>query len=197
MPSVTRRRFLQTVALESGVAAAQTALNPTTVLAGWGQQPAEDNTLFIQGEIVTINLASRIFVLNEQSDTPVTIEVSKDARIWKGEVTELTSLAIGDFLFLRALPKSDGTFSAVKIWANIFNLMGTVAAIDAGGFQLQIEGNGTADKNRLIAARFRQNMTVNDESRNLPSLKAGQPVQVLGVVENDGTLGVTRLWTTE
>lgn len=197
MARITRRRFLQHIALGSGALAARMAFEPAHVLAGQTDQPSGDGTIFLEGDIVTVDQVRGTLVINERGEAPVTLRVPGSTRIWKGEVTDLAALEPGDFLYLRALPDPDGTFTTTKIWANIANLMGTVAIVEAGGFQLRIDSHAHEGPERLIAVRFRPGIVVNDASGPAPSLRPGQPVQVLGVVEQDGTLSATRMWVAE
>lgn len=197
MTRITRRRFLQTIALGSGTLVAQTALDPSHTLAQTANRTLGDGTIFLEGDIVTIDRAQSTLVINERGETPVTLRVSGDTRIWKGEVTNLAALEPGDFLYLRALPEPDSTFTATKVWANIANLMGTVDTVEQGGFQLRIDGHPHGSPERIIAVRFRPDMLVNDAPGPAPDLRPGQPVQALGVIEQDGSLAATRMWVAE
>ncbi|WP_376789651.1 DUF5666 domain-containing protein [Thermoflexus sp.] len=197
MTRVTRRQFLQGIALGSGALAARLALEPAHVLAGQEDQAMGDGTIFLEGEIITVDLTQGTLVINERGEVAVTLRVSGSTRIWKGEVTDLAALEPGDFLYLRALPEPDGTFTAAKIWANIANLMGTVNALESNGFELRIDGHAHTGPERRIVVRFHPGMVVNDNPVVTPSLRPGQPVQVLGVMERDGTLKATRMWVAE
>ena len=197
MARITRRRFLQTIALSSGSLAARMAFEPAHVLAGQTDQSSGDGTIFLEGDIINIDLGQSRLILNERGEAPVILRISGDTRIWKGEVTDLAALEPGDFLYLRALPEPDGTFTATKIWANIANLMGTVSAVENDGFQLRIDGHAHEGPERLITVRFRVGLVVNDKPAVTPALHPGQPVQVLGVIERDGTLKATRMWVAE
>lgn len=197
MARMTRRRFLQTVALSSGALAVQMALGRADILAGQTNQASRDGTIFLQGDIITVDRVQGTLVINERGEAPVTLRVSGSTRIWKGEVTDLAALEPGDFLYLRALPEPDGTFTATKIWANIANLRGTVAVVEAEGFQLQMNGPIPEWCPEYLAVRFRPGMVVNDGSRLVPKLRPGQPVQVLGLVERDGAISATRMWVAE
>lgn len=197
MTRITRRRFLQNIALGSGALAARMALEPAHVLAGQGDQTAGDETIFLEGEIIAVDLAQSTLIINERGEAPVSLWISSNTRIWKGEVTDLAALEPGDFLYLRALPEPDRTFTATKIWANIVNLMGTVSAVESGGFQLRIDGHPHGGSERIIAVRFRPDLLVNDVPGPAPDLRPGQPVQALGVIEQDGSLAATRMWVVE
>jgi hypothetical protein len=197
MTRITRRRFLQSIALGSGALITQMALEPARMLVGPGDQNVEDRTIFLEGDISTVDLSQGTLVINERGEVPVRLRISSSTRIWKGEVTDLAALEPGDFLYLRALPEPDGTFIATKIWANIANLMGTVSALENNGFQLRIDGHVHEGVERLITVRFRAGLVVNDNPGITPALHPGQPVQVLGVVEKDGTLSATRIWVGE
>jgi len=197
MTRITRRQFLQGIVLGSGALAARVAFEPAYALAGQESQVAGDGTIFLEGEIITIDLAQDTLVINERGDVPVTVRVWGGTRIWKGEVTDLAALEPGDFLYLRAMPEPDGTFTATKIWANIANLMGTVNAVKHDGFELRIDGHAHTGPERRIVVRFHPNMLINDNPGGTPRLRPGQPVQVLGVIERDGTLKATRIWVAE
>lgn len=197
MTRITRRRFLQSIALGSGALVAQIAFESARVLAGSRDQSADDGTIFMEGDIIAVDLARSMLVINERGETLVNLRVVSSTRIWKGKVTDLVALEPGDFLYLRALPEPDGTFTATKIWANIANLMGTVSAVENGGFQLRIDGHAHEGQERLITVRFHPDLVVNDNPVVTPALQPGQPVQVLGVVERDGVLKATRMWVAE
>lgn len=51
MTRITRRRFLQTIALGSGTLVAQTALDPSHTLAQTANQALGDGTIFLEGDI--------------------------------------------------------------------------------------------------------------------------------------------------
>ncbi len=195
MGQISRRRFLQAIAVCSGALAVQAALVPHA--SGRDSEVSEDGTLFLEGEVLALDGLQHTVVINERGQAPVTLQVSSDTRIWKGGVTELNSLEFGDFSYVRALPGPDGTFEATKIWANIANLIGTVAAAETEGFQLLIDGYAREEPGSLITVRYRSGMILNDTPGLTPNLSVGQPVQALGVVEKDGTLSATRMWTPE
>lgn len=197
MTRITRRQFLQSIVLGSGALAARIGFEPIYVLAGREFRAAGDGTIFLEGEIIAIDPAQGTLVINERGEVPVTLWVLDNTRIWKGEVTDLAALEPGDFLYLRARPEPDGRFIATKIWANIVNLIGTVNVVENNGFELRIDGHAHTGPERRIVVRFHPNMVVNDNPWAAPKLRPGQPVQVLGVIERDGTLKATRMWVME
>ncbi|GBD08810.1 hypothetical protein HRbin22_01052 [Candidatus Thermoflexus japonica] len=197
MTRITRRQFLRNIALGSGALASQIVFEPARMLTGSEDQSVGDGTIFLEGDIIAVDPDRGMLVINERGGAPVNLRVSSSTRIWKGEVTDLTALELGDFLYLRALPGLDGTFTATKIWANIVNLMGTVSAVENGGFQLRIDGHAHEGPERPITVRFHPSLVVNDNPTVTPALRVGQSVQVLGVIERDGVLKATRMWVAE
>lgn len=192
MKDVTRRRFLQAVALGTGALASGVTIDPRHALADNGIQASKDGTIFLEGKVVSVSAAEASVTIRERGEALVDIRTSPETRIWKGEVTDLKVLQPEDFVYVRAFPdETDDSLTATKVWANIANLRGIVDTVAQDGFQLRYG----RDAEHLIPVRYRSNLEVNGNAGTVPDVHAGQFVHVVGELKRDGTLHATRLWT--
>lgn len=101
----------------------------------------------------------------------------------------LSSLSVGDYLWVRAYASTEFLFQTTKIWANIVNVYGQVKGVQSGGFQFRPDGHGSD-----VSVTYQAGMYTNDEPGE-PTLALNQHVQVLGIYQPVGSILTTRMWT--
>lgn len=163
----------------------------SSLIIARGSNVADPETLFFEGYVVHIQDNTLIVANDEQSSA---LFITKETRLWKEEVTSLSQVEIGDFVYALSLPEKNGQFIATKVWVNIANFYGEIVETDSTGFMLRLNNQ---KPDTLLTVYTKTNTLLNDEYLSNDALNhiQGELAQVLGVYQHDGTLIATRVWT--
>jgi hypothetical protein len=106
------------------------------------------------------------------------IHVTGGTSIWKLRSVSYDQITVGDGLYARGVPLSDGTLAADALWVNIVNLHADVVAIDSSTIQLNHNGNRIVGHvvPTVTAAVYNGTPAVSD----LSLLQVGRHVQIIG-----------------
>jgi hypothetical protein len=196
MSRITRRDFLKQAALGLGVATVLPAVNIK------GESPSENilsEDVFIQGLVVDVDLASQVFV-SEDDQRRFIVRVMPDTRLWKGKITTLDEVQLGDFLYGFGKPMDDGTIAAQKLWFNIISFYAKVDAIvervpGRTKFHAVNASKGETENHpRFTVVKDLDTIINSDGASSSYEPTEGNFIQVIGLAMRDGSFKATRIW---
>ncbi len=131
----------------------------------------------------------------------VTLHLSDETRIWKGEWDGKLPIEVGDFFYGYGEPDKDGSiWKMEQMEVNIVNLRGAIVSTEETpeGVTLQLEG---ARENEVYTVYITsKTLLVSDEGQDIPfardqvDLESGNGVQIIGLKLKDGTVVATRIF---
>jgi hypothetical protein len=194
MFGLSRRKFLKQAVL--GVGAASLASSATGRAAAFSlQNPADIASDFIQGTVIAVSSTE---FTSQDDRRQYAVRVTTDTRLWRGRITSLAEVEIGDFVYGIGTPLEDGTIVAMKLWFNIVNFYGEVESI-VGPNNLCIapaSGKQAGFKMPLLTVAIDSDTILNaEDSISSLTLKVGDPIQIIGLALRNGDVKATRIWT--
>jgi len=162
-------------------------------------QPRIPVEKIIGGTIIEIDGDS--IIADSSKHGLVTLYLSNETRIWRGEWGNELPIEVGDYFFGYGEPDKDGTiWKMEQMEVNIVNLRGAIVSTEetSEGVTLQLED---VHENELYTVHVTSNtLLVSDEGQAIPfaraqvDLESGNGVQVIGLKLKDGTVVATRIF---
>lgn len=153
----------------------------------------------IGGTVIEINGNS--IIADSSKYGLVTLHISKETRIWKGEWDSELPIEVGDFFYGYGEPDQDGAiWEMEQMEVNIVNLRGAIVSVEetSEGLAWQLE-ESCASQLYTVHVTSRT-LLVSDEGQDMPfaeaqvDFKPGDGVQIIGLTLKDGTVLATRIF---
>jgi hypothetical protein len=130
------------------------------------------------------------------STGPVTILVSANAKIWKGDYgASIDSIRSGDQVLTRGTDDLTGRYIATEVWVNITIVRGMISSIGGNGiFVTPMQPAQGRATEVLLNDRTLSNR---DLPYNKDHIKIGRFIHVVGLALPDGTIRATRIFVSE
>lgn len=153
----------------------------------------------IGGTVVEINGNS--IIADSSKYGLVTLHISNETRIWKGEWGSELSIEVGDFFYGYGEPDQDGAiWEMEQMEVNIVNLCGAIVSVEetSEGLTWQLEESRASQLYTVHVTS--KTLLVSDEGQDIPfagaqvDFKLGDGVQIIGLTLEDGTVLATRIF---
>ena len=161
-------------------------------------QPRIPIEKIIDGTIVEINGDS---IIASSKYGLVTLYLSNETRIWKGEWDSNLPIEIGDFFYGYGEPDKDGTiWKMEQMEINIVNLRGVIVSTKETWQGLTLQLKGARESELYTVNVTSKTLLVSDEGQDIPfargqvDLEPGNGVQIIGLKLQDGTIVATRIF---
>jgi len=202
MSKISRRRFLEqavvgVVGVSTFAPLAGKQISVESFLKGGAYNQEDSGDDFIQGVVVDVDVNSGVFKSKDDRRSHV-VQVTPDTYLWKGKVTTLADVQLGDFLYGIGTPTEDGMIFAEKLWFNIVSFYAQVDSIlekAPDKVRLHVIPAGGGRETPFIVVKDKDTIVNSESPSDSYDPEVGHTFQVIGLALRDGSFKATRIWT--